>query len=293
MLILGCLGDPAPQRDEPWHLGSEWNSGWYHNSAAALLDDDRVIAAVEEERLTRRKHSGKFPFRAIEACLAAAGVSLADVDRIAFGERGGDGPYRDPRISAERIAAVLHSHFPGQNDLLPKIRLVEHHVGHALSAFVPSRFEHALVFSCDGFGDGISALVAIGRDGRIERTLDTFSFADSLGRFYSSTLDFLGYGSGDEYKVMGLAPYGDPSVHRELFQSFYELLPEGRFRIAFHEQKAMTAALAKIAPKRDRGGAFLREHEHVAAAIQEAFERIVFHVLTHWQQRTGERHLCL
>jgi carbamoyltransferase len=293
MLILGCLGEPAAQNDHPWNMGREWSEGWYHNSAAVLLENDRVVFAVEEERLTRRKHTGSFPFLAIESCLSHAGVAVDDLDFIAFGEAGGTGEYRDPRISPERIASVLRARFAGDADLTPKIRLVEHHLGHAMSALAPSGFERALIFTCDGFGDGLSAMVALGKNGRLTETLYTYRFADSLGRFYSSVLGFLGYGSGDEYKVMGLAPYGDPAVYRAFFQELYDLLPDGRFSIRVHDQAEVSRRLEQISPRRAPHGPFEPAHQHVAAAIQEAFERIVFHVLSYWRQRTNETCLCL
>src|SRR6185503_11518350 len=271
LLILGCLGDPAPRRGSREDLASEWSEAWYHNSAAALLDGDRIVAAVEEERLTRRKETGKFPFDAIEYCLSSVGATLDDLAWIAFGEVGGPGEWRDPRISQARIADVLRSRLPSARELTTRIQLVDHHLGHAYSAYVPSSFERALVFTSDGFGDGRSGLVAIGRDGQDVTPISTISFANSLGRFYSSVLPYLGYRGGDEYKVMGLAPYGDPTVYRDVFARLYTLLPSGGYRIASHDAAAMTHRLSQMAPQRRNGSPIEQAHKDVAAAVQEAF----------------------
>jgi len=292
-LILGCLGDPAPRRGSREDLASEWSEAWYHNSAAALLDGDRIVAAVEEERLTRRKETGKFPFDAIEYCLSSVGATLDDLAWIAFGEVGGPGEWRDPRISQARIADVLRSRLPSARELTTRIQLVDHHLGHAYSAYVPSSFERALVFTSDGFGDGRSGLVAIGRDGQDVTPISTISFANSLGRFYSSVLPYLGYRGGDEYKVMGLAPYGDPTVYRDVFARLYTLLPSGGYRIASHDAAAMTHRLSQMAPQRRNGSPIEQAHKDVAAAVQEAFEQIVFHILSHWRAHTNETALCL
>jgi carbamoyltransferase len=183
--------------------------------------------------------------------------------------------------------------FPGGARLDEKIRLVEHHVGHAMSAFGPSGFSDALIFTADGFGDGISGCVLEGRDGQLTSTRGTFSVEDSLGRFYSSVLRFLGYSPGDEYKAMGLAPYGDRSRYRHFFSALYTLLPDGAFAFTTPNHEGMTERLAALGAARDPGDSFGRVHVDVAAALQEAFETIVFHIISHHRRQTGHRNLCL
>ncbi|WP_423760755.1 carbamoyltransferase [Burkholderia sp. NLJ2] len=293
MKILGFLGEPSFLRSDGRDLRSEWDAGWYHNSAAVLVDDGRVVAGGEEERFTRRKHSGKFPYDAIAFCLADQQLAIDDIDLFAFGERGGDGELRDPRISTRRIADVLRHGFPGAADLEPRVRLVEHHVGHAMSAFGPSGFDAALVMTSDGFGDGIAGCVMTARANRLDATLTTFAFANSLGRFYSSVLGFLGFGPGDEYKVMGLAPYGDPTRLASFLEEQYTLLPAGGYAIVNHDWREMSRRLSALGRPRVDGDAFTDFQCDVAAAVQAAYERMVFHVLTHYRQVSGLRDLCL
>lgn len=288
MLILGLQGHPHPSRSLSANLRDAWDQGWYHDSSAVLLSDGAVVAAIEEERLNRCKHTGKFPVLAARACLALAGCDGDALDLIAFGEEGGSGPLRDPAIQPARLSSILQKELALEKDLSAKIRLIEHHISHAASTYVASGYEEALIFTADGFGDGISGYVINGRRARWD-ILDAIVAEDSLGSFYHAPLWLLGFGMHDEYKMMGLAPYGDPATYRDLFSASYLLSDEGRFRL---DRTALRQGLARLGPPRGYDEPFRDRDRDVAAAAQEALELIVFHVLKHFRSRTGLRALC-
>lgn len=279
MIVLGCIGS-SRLRNGP--LG-QWREGWAHDAAAALLVDGEIVAAALEERATRLKHTGRFPYEAIETCLRHANIDFSRVDRIAFGEEGGHGPFRDEQLDATRVAALLEARF-GRRAVDPsRIRLVDHHLAHAMSALLSSTFHDALVMTADGFGDGVSGLVIHVQGGRI-RVLDRFPVESSLGKFYGSVLPLLGYGGHDEFKVMGLAPYGSPRRFEALVEQHLTLLPEGRFEL---DGDAFRRAAESAIERRSSDGPFRRDHRDLAAAVQNALEKTVFHVLRHHRAATG------
>ncbi|WOH57583.1 carbamoyltransferase [Bradyrhizobium sp. BWC-3-1] len=296
MLCLGLSGGLDRVYENPLQLPNTF----LHDGAAVLVKDGRVIAAVEEERLNRIKHSNKLPSSAIEYCLAAAGVELRDVDRIAFYATEA---YcnsilerlfiSQPEISIPLDANLLLRHllaaeFGTQVDP-SRVSFVGHHQAHAVSALAMSGFEESLVLAIDGCGDFLSGLLAVG-SGTEMTELMTFPETNSLGLFYLETIRYLGYGLFDEYKVMGLAPYGDPARYRELFSQFYELSPNGAYRV--HLDRVGPALLRNIEVRR-KGMPFTQQHRDVSASLQEALERIVFHILRHYREQTGMKRLCL
>jgi carbamoyltransferase len=170
-----------------------------------------------------------------------------------------------------------------------KLTFVRHHIAHAVSAYALSGFDNGLVMAIDGYGDFLSGLVAIG-EGDSLREIETFPQSKSLGVLYLDVIQFLGYGSFDEYKVMGLAPYGDPAVFRPILRGLYELLPEGGYDL--HLDRIQSALMGKIA-LRKKGEQFTQQHMDLAAALQEALEEIVMHVVSHRRHAAGQRNLCL
>ncbi|MGY4509417.1 carbamoyltransferase family protein [Bradyrhizobium sp. USDA 3650] len=296
MLCLGLSGGLDRVYENPLQLPNTF----LHDGAAVLVKDGRVIAAVEEERLNRIKHSNKLPSSAIEYCLAAAGVELRDVDRIAFyaTEAYCNSMLErlfisQPEISIPLDANLLLRHllaaeFGTQVDP-SRVSFVGHHQAHAVSALAMSGFEESLVLAIDGCGDFLSGLLAVG-SGTEMTELMTFPETNSLGLFYLETIRYLGYGLFDEYKVMGLAPYGDPARYRELFSQFYELSPNGAYRV--HLDRIGPALLRNIEVRR-KGMPFTQQHRDVSASLQEALERIVFHILRHYREQTGMKRLCL
>ena len=201
----------------------------YHaDSSACLVKDGALVAAAEEERFRRVKHWAGFPSESIRYCLAEAGMRLADVDVVAINQDAGANLWKkvaylatrrpDLALVLERIrnkrervgvAGELARLFPGER-LRAEVREIEHHLAHLGSAFLVSSFEEAVAVSVDGFGDFASAAWGVGRGIRVEAE-DKVYFPHSLGIFYQALTQYLGFPHyGDEYKVMGLAPYGEP-----------------------------------------------------------------------------------
>jgi carbamoyltransferase len=296
MLILGWNGVPALQEVDD-------SSGVHgHDAAAALICDGKVIAAVEEERLNRVKHTGCFPARAIEFCLRQAGAKLEEVDAIAMdcSEEFADLevatealllPTRPHRSVRRMVADAFRREF--DVDVADKLRFCKHHLAHLYGVWYPSGFSDAVVLCIDGAGDGLSGVVAHCQGSKIN-VLRHLSLPHSLGSFYLRAIPVVGYRHFDEYKAMGLAPYGDPKVFETLFASQYRLLPEGRFSLAPHEQALSLMQQAGLVGRaRRKGEPFTQEHKDFVAALQVALERIVTHVVMHFQQLTKARNLCL
>ncbi|TWA91997.1 carbamoyltransferase family protein [Bradyrhizobium stylosanthis] len=296
MLCLGVSGG----LDRVYECRPELPSTFLHDGAAVLVRDGRVIAAVEEERLNRIKHSNKFPSQSIQYCLEAAGVELKDVDRIAFYateaycnamlerlfvSQPSDAIPMDARLL---LRTMLGQEFGTEVDP-SRISFVSHHQAHAVSAFAMSGFEQSLVLAIDGGGDFLSGLVAIG-SGTEVNILQSFPESNSLGLFYLETIRYLGYSLFDEYKVMGLAPYGDPAPYRNLFAQFYELSENGCYRLYLDR---IGPALVRNIQVRQKGMPFTQQHRDVSASLQEALERVVFHILKHYREATGMNRLCL
>jgi carbamoyltransferase len=296
MHILGISGGVNREQQSTYSL--PW---LFHDGAAVLLRDGERIAAVEEERLNRLKHTTCFPRRAIEACLSEGGIELAEVDRIAyyFSEEFKNSFYHTVHVNffpslpafagiRTELNRALQEQAPGV-DFANRIHFVNHHWCHALSAYRDSGMEECLLAVFDGMGDLVSASLFHASAERIA-PLQVASEPDSIGFFYWSLITLLGYQSFDEYRVMGLAPYGDPARFRDAVRSWYQLLPEGRWTI--DRTRAMTEGTRLFKPRR-RGEPFLAEHKDFARAIQDAAEELLFHSLRHWAAATGLRKLAL
>ncbi|MEY2607441.1 MAG: carbamoyltransferase, partial [Verrucomicrobiota bacterium] len=267
--------------------------------AAVMVCDGKVVVGIEEERLSRTKHTNKLPLHAIRYCLRETGLSLDDIDRLAYyvDERCADRMVRtyvlqNPRtrvFSTGREFAIdlLNRHLNW--DLRPeRFVFVEHHLAHATSAFAMAQYNEALVVTLDGVGDGLAGTVYVGEGCQLTKTFE-LQPADSLGLLYMAAIEFLGYRFFDEYKVMGLAPYGDPTRFRRIFEQICVLQPEGKFSVN-SEQLRLLDALG--APRR-AGEPFTRVHRDIAAALQESVERAVFHQLRHYKDQTRLKNLCL
>ncbi|MFZ2407402.1 MAG: carbamoyltransferase C-terminal domain-containing protein [Methylobacter sp.] len=295
MLILGLTGGIDPVFDA-LDLA---NTGLGHDSSAVLIEHGKVIAGIEEERLNRIKHSNKIWASSVRFCLESANKSLADVDAIAF-YAGED--FLNNTLNKFRLTTPLLNRFPDVRHLYqylferefgyrlnPQIfHFVHHHVAHAAASYYLSGFDRSLVLTIDGEGDDVSAMV-VDANGKDFNLLGTKSVPDSLGHFYLKVIAFLGYKDFDEYKVMGLAPYGDPAVYRQQLNRFYELLPDGDYTI--HQDRIME--MYDIVQPRGRDDPFTQVHMDIAAALQEALETIVFHILRHFRQLTGHTRLVI
>lgn len=301
MLVLGWhgsfLGAAATERAYAVSLDVAG-----HDAAAALLRDGQVIAAIEEERLTRVKHGATFPARAIEFCLQQAGVRLVDLDAIALdvSERFVDSwltrkaviERLDCALTArEELGRLFQDEF--DVDVREKFRFCRHHLAHLYGAWHSAGMGEALGLCLDASGDGSSGLIAQCAGSGV-KPLRFLSRDHSLGHFYLWCIGALGYGLFDEYKVMGLAPYGNPAAFRPLFERMYRLEAEGRFTLCREDEclgMLREAGLAKFA--RRRGETFTPTHQDFAAALQEALEQIALHVVRHFTRATGLHHLCL
>lgn len=296
MVILGIHGDSAFEVDDnAHHLRG-------HDSAAVLLGDGEILAAIEEERLARVKHCNAFPRRAIRRCLEMQRLCIGDIDHIAVNmdgqtaELAAAARYLNHPATTSRDAVDLYGQLFRHEfgvDVSHKLRFCNHHVAHAWSAYGPSGFDDALVVVFDGEGDHRSGGVFTGANGRLVALRD-YGVEQSLGHFYTSVIRLLGYNEFDQYKAMGLAPYGDPQAYEALFAGLYQLLPDGNFHLAApvaRMRRFEQAGLLEAA--RRRGEPFSQRHKDVAAALQQMLETVVLHVLGHFRTSTGLRNLCL
>jgi len=299
-------------------------SAFYHDSAAALIEDGRIVAAAQEERFTRKKHDASFPRNAVGYCLQAGGVKLSDVDHIAF--------YDKPFLKFERLLETYIAMAPKgfrsfqmaiplwlkeklfQKSLLrkklrefdeeiagEKLLFAEHHLSHAASAFFPSPFEMAVVLTMDGVGEWATTSAAIGEGNRLE-IFQEIHFPHSLGLLYSALTYYTGFKvNSGEYKVMGLAPYGEPKYTRLILDHLIDLKPDGSFRLDmsyFDYCAGLTMTNERFAKL---FGASVRTpdklltpfHMNVAASIQAVLDEAVLRLTRSLASRSGARNLCL
>jgi predicted NodU family carbamoyl transferase len=280
--------------------GGAYPKSFGHDAAACLVRDGRVVAAIEEERFNRIKHTNQFCFNAIDYCLEQANTTLDQIDSIVyyFGEKENDADLKliastsDQRpfvTSREALTGCLDNAFSLEASASAKLEFVRHHVCHGFAAFCNSGFDQSVVVVADGKGDAESLTVALADrdDYRIVRSFDD---TKSLGRFYRDVIRAIGYDSFDEYKVMGLAPYGDPSRYRRLLGELYSLDDEGAYSLDY--RNVLPHILRSGYDPRSSGGPFEQSHRDLAAALQEALEEIYLHVLD-WVSKTYDvSNLC-
>ncbi len=293
-------------------------SCWYHDAAACLLQDGRIVAAAQEERFSRKKHDPEFPRRAIAYCLREGGISTKDLDLVAF--------YEKPFLKFERLLETYLSYAPKGlasfmkamplwlklkiwiPDLLSKeldfdgtLIFPEHHESHAASAFFPSPFERAAFITTDGVGEWATTSFGIGEGHRV-RLHAEIHFPHSLGLLYSAFTYFCGFRvNSGEYKLMGLAPYGEPRYVDVIRNELIDLKDDGSFRLnmAYFTYPAgltMTgrrfAALFDGPPRRSEAPLTRREMD-LARSVQVVTEEAMMNMARHVHRQTGERNLCL
>jgi carbamoyltransferase len=305
----------------------------YHGDvSAALVGDGVLLAAAEEERFRRVKHWAGFPDHAIRACLDIAGIGPREVDAVAVSRNPSAHRLRKAwyvlrrRPSASLVAdrarnlrriggiAVEAARVLGADEayVRPRLHWVEHHPAHLASSFYVSPFDEAAVCALDGFGDFVSTSVARGAGTSLE-VLDRVYFPHSLGILYLAVTQFLGFPKyGDEFKVMGLAPYGEPREVARLRQLLH-LRPGGGFELDLSYFRHATEGVDMtweagepsvgrvftpkleelLGPARKPDEPLTDRHEAIAASLQQVYEEAAFHVLTAAQARTRLRHLCL
>ena len=304
----------------------------YHaDGSAVLLNDGELVVAVEEERFRRIKHWAGFPTASIRKCLEIGGISGSDVEHVAIS--------RDPKANLLRKAAFavtnrmkvsnivnrtrnlrkVHEVSEPLSDALqvaagslPKVHFVEHHPSHLASAFFVSPFDDASICAIDGFGDYLSTSLAVGKDNKLD-VLARVSYPHSLGVFYTAVTQFLGFPNyGDEFKVMGLAPYGTPEHVQEL-RRLVTLKPGGTFELnrAYFRHwdegvemeweggsptmgKLYTRELERLlGPARGKDEPLSSHHENLARSLQAVYEECAFHVLNGLWERTHNPRLCM
>jgi carbamoyltransferase len=295
-------------------------SAFYHDSAACLVRDGEVVAAAQEERFTRKKHDYRFPQHAIDFCLAEGGITPAQLDHVAF--------YDKPLLKFERLLETYLAYAPAgfrsfllstplwlkqklhlpremdrglRNQYRGRYVFVEHHESHAASAFFPSPFEQAAILTLDGVGEWATASYGTGQGNRIELTHE-LRFPHSLGLLYSAFTYFTGFRvNSGEYKLMGLAPYGQPRFQDVILRKLIDLKDDGSFRMDmsyFNYCQGLTMTNQRFArlfegpPRRPEQKLTQREMD-IAASIQAVTEEIMLRCAHHVAQQTKMRNLVL
>jgi carbamoyltransferase len=299
-------------------------SAYYHDSAAALVVDGNVVAAAQEERFTRRKHDARFPVNAVNYCLGAGGASLGDVDVVAF--------YDKPFLKFERLLETYVAFAPkgfgsfrlaipiwlreklflkdllvrelralGGVDVAGRLHFSEHHLSHAASAFFPSPFEEAAVLTMDGVGEWATTSLGHGHGNELEIQRE-IHFPHSLGLLYSAFTYYTGFKvNSGEYKVMGLAPYGEPRYADTILEHLVDLKPDGSFRLDlqyFDYCTGLTMTNARFdalfgGPPRKPEDRLTQREMDLAASIQAVTEEVVLRLTRSIAAQTGLRDLCL
>ena len=300
-------------------------SAFYHDSAAALLRDGEIVAAAQEERFTRRKHEAAFPTRAVDFCLQRAGVTLDAVDRIAF--------YDKPFLKFERLLESYVAFAPrgfrsfrmaipawlkeklfqkkilsdrlaecaGGGAWQARLLFAEHHQSHAASAFYPSPFAEAVVLTLDGVGEWATASVALGREHDLD-IIREIHYPHSLGLLYAAFTSYIGFKvNSGEYKVMGLAPYGEPRFAQVILDRLIDVKDDGSFRLDqqyFNYGAGLTMTNAAFdalfggAPRR-ADQPLTQRHMDLAASIQAVTEEVVLRLTRALAREGHSRNLCL
>ncbi len=295
-------------------------SAFYHDSAACLVQDGRIVAAAQEERFTRKKHDYHFPENAIGYCLEAGGIEPAQLDHVAF--------YDKPLLKFERLLETYLAfapvgfksflqamplwlreklHLPRQMDrgldhaFKGRYVFTEHHESHAASAFFPSPFEEAAILTLDGVGEWATASYGAGRGNRIDITHE-MHFPHSVGLLYTAFTSYCGFrANSGEYKLMGLAPYGEPKYKDLILEKLVDLKPDGSIRMDmsyFNYCQGLTMTGPKFhalfgGPPRTGETKLTQREMNLAASAQAVTEEIMLRAARHVHKVTGMKNLCL
>jgi len=298
-------------------------SCYYHDAAACLIDSGRIVAAAQEERFTRRKHDADFPANAVRYCLAEGGIAGGGLDGVVF--------YDKPLLKFHRILETYLAVAPrGLRSYVQAVPLwlkeklwipprieeslaacgldgkteiffTEHHESHAASAFYPSPFEEAAILTLDGVGEWATTTIGVG-EGASLRLLREIKFPHSLGLLYSAFTYFTGFKvNSGEYKLMGLAPYGEPRYADAIRRELIDVKDDGSFRLnmdyfGYLDGLAMTnGRFARLfgGPPRQPESPLSRREMDLARSIQEVTEEVVLKLARHARELTGKRNLCL
>lgn len=293
-------------------------SAYYHDSAACLVRDGQIIAAAQEERFTRKKHDERFPRQAIDYCLREGGITNSQLDYVAF--------YEKPFIKFDRILHTVLTYAPTglrtflkaipiwikekiwikselqrQLDFSGKILFPEHHESHAASAFYPSPFQEAAFLTVDGVGEWTTTSYGIGRGNYLELQAE-LRFPHSLGLLYSAFTYYTGFKvNSGEYKLMGLAPYGEPRYKRLILEELLDLKEDGSFRLNmayFNYGAGLTMTHERFhklfgRPPRQPESKLTQRDMDLARSIQDVTEEVMFRMARRVREATGMKNLCL
>jgi len=295
-------------------------SAFYHDSAAALVVEGKIVAAAQEERFSRKKHDHEFPIQAIDYCLAEGGIEPADLDYVGF--------YDKPLLKFERLLetylAFAPSGFPSFSRAMPlwlgqklhvsremrraltgayrkRFVFLGHHESHAASAFYPSPFKESAILTMDGVGEWSTATFGTGRENQIRLTHE-LRFPHSLGLLYSAFTYYCGFRvNSGEYKLMGLAPYGEAQFVDLILEKLLDLKEDGSFRMDmsyFNYCQGLTMTSRKLhnlfgSPPRQPESPITQKEMDIAASVQKVTEEIMLRMARHVHLQTGQRNLCL
>jgi carbamoyltransferase len=295
-------------------------SAYYHDSAACLIQDGQIVAAAQEERFSRKKHDHRFPGNAVEFCLESGGIKASDLDLVTF--------YDKPLLKFDRLLETYIAyapsgfklflmgmplwlreklHTPRQLDIGLKRQykgryvFTEHHESHAASAFYPSPFEEAAVLTLDGVGEWATGTIAMGRGNRLEM-LKEMRFPHSLGLLYSAFTYFTGFRvNSGEYKLMGLAPYGEPIYKDRMIEKLLDIKDDGSFRMdmsyfGYCNSDVMTSSKMNSlfdGPPRNAETEITQREMDIAASIQAVTEEIVLRIANYAHELTGAKNLTM
>jgi len=293
-------------------------SAFYHDSAACLVRDGEIIAAAQQERFTRQKHDASFPSHAVQYCLKESGISINELSYVAF--------YEKPFLKFERLLLTYLAYAPqGLSSFLKampwwlkekifikdlikeelkfdgQIIFPEHHESHAASAFFPSPFQEAAIITLDGVGEWTTTSFGLGRDNKIELKSE-IRFPHSLGLLYSAFTYYTGFRvNSGEYKLMGLAPYGEPKYVELIKKELIDIRPDGSFHLNlkyFNYPVGLTMTNGDFdrlfgGPPRKPETAITQKHMDIARSIQDVTEEIMVKIAWHVRKSTQQDNLCL
>jgi carbamoyltransferase len=293
-------------------------SAFYHDSAACLLSDGEIIAAAQEERFSRKKHDPRFPKNAVDYCLREGGVSIDDIDYVAF--------YDKPFVKFERLLMTYLTiapygltsfiqQMPGWMkekifmrktiasalDYKGKVLFASHHQSHAAASFFPSPFEEAAFITLDGVGEWATTAYGVGKGNSVQ-ILKQINFPHSLGLLYSAFTYFTGFKvNSGEYKLMGLAPYGEPKYVQAILKNLIDIREDGSFRLNmdyFDYCAGLRMTNEKFealfdGPRRKPESKLTQREMDIARSIQIVTEEVILRIARHVHNQTGMKNLCL
>lgn len=293
-------------------------SAFYHDSAAALIKDGEIIAAAQEERFTRKKHDFGFPINAVNYCLKEAKISKDDLTSVIF--------YDKPFLKFERILETYLNYAPKgiqsflkavplwikekiwipelikkEMNYVGEVHFAEHHESHAASAFYPSPFDQAAFLTIDGVGEWATSSFGVVKNGKI-KIIGEQHFPHSLGLLYSAFTYFTGFKvNSGEYKIMGLAPYGEPKYVKEIYDHLIDLKEDGSFKMNmkyFNYATGLTMTNSKFdelfgGPPRESEAELTQREMDLARSVQEVTEEVMLRMARHVKKVTGEKYLCM